>query len=249
MRKTTFTLALLALGLGVVGCNRPTIGHFGDGAYYHTRGHYRIRYAGDSPALLPSTRWRLTNYARDDETGQPTHAEPQRYGYARYDVAWLTGQPRLARHSFNVPAIDLHYAARQGNGEIWVRTMVLPAAWRGASAGEALHGALQAVGDRQLPLDPMGHRFAPSSTRLVTYGPATIDAQDGHYAELEVERGTGDRQRVTLVALRPGDHEYRWHRRHHFPMMVVFGCASAPEDHARVRADLERLVERVDIRR
>jgi len=249
MRHTTTTLALLGLVVGAVGCNQPTVGHFGDGAYYHTRGHYRIRYAGDDPELLPPTRWRLTNYGRDEETGQPTHAEPGHYGYSRYDVAWLTGQPRLSRHSFSVPTVDLHYAAREGSGEIWVRTMVLPTAWRNASAGEALHGALQAVGNTQLPLDPLGHRFAPSSTRITSYGPATIDERQGHYTELEVEGAGGDTQRVTLVALRPGGHEYRWHRRHHFPMMVVFGCASAPGDHARVRADLERLVRRVDIRR
>lgn len=223
---TLFALALAA----AAGCGHRPIGHFGEGAFYHARRHYRIRYA--APDALLSERWEVANYRRDD-AGRPTEEDLEASGRRTLDTQWLVG--RGASRRFEVPTYDLVLRQRAGTGRIWVRTLVLPRAWATARPDVILHAwaASEDVG-------------APSA--VTYYGDATVDGRPAHWVELDHPSRADVRERTTVVAVRPGGHEYRWRRRHQFPMILLFGYTSSPDDHDAVRRDFEALVQRVDIR-
>ena len=235
-------MLILTLALATVGCQRAEIGHFGDGAFYHSRGHYRIRYAPDGERLLPS-QWTLTSYAHDSD-GRPTEAVPDAHGYDALDTAWLAGRGRS--RMIEVPKVDLHFRDDSSRSEIWVRTMVIPRDWDSAPVEAVMHTAVAAISDGSIPMDPLGRRFAPSSTMIRNYGAAEVDGRRAHWVELDVMRGRVV-QRVTLVGMRPGDHQWQWRRRHRYPMMLVFGFSSPAEEHESVRRDFAQMVRRVDI--
>ncbi|MEZ4335335.1 MAG: hypothetical protein R3B82_01795 [Sandaracinaceae bacterium] len=238
--RLTVTIALAALGLA--GCFSRPIGHFGDGAYYHARGHYRIRYGAGEARLLPEP-WRLVNYDADDE-GRPTDERTGPGSELTLDAQWLAGRGRS--HPFQVPRVDLLY--QRPGAAIWVRSVPIPRAWGDAPVRSILHGWAEAAADGRAELDPQHTLSSDQEASVTHYGEATVDGLPAHWVELAVRRPDATEQRVTWVALRPRHHQWRWHRRHAFPMLVVFGFASSANEHESVRQDFEQLVRRVDIR-
>lgn len=237
--RTTILTLTIALGLG--GCLSRPIGHFGEGAFYHARGHYRIRYGAGEPQLLPEP-WQLANYDADAD-GRPTEEQMGPGSTVTLDAQWLAGRGRS--HTFEVPRVDLLY--RRPGAAIWVRTVVIPRAWAQATPGSILHGWAEAATQGGADIDPVHSRDPGQEATVTHYGEATVDGLPAHWVELEVHRGDTPLSRVTWVGVRPRDHQWRWHRRHGFPMMLVFGFASAPNEHESVRRDFEQLVRRVDI--
>ncbi|MCB9592066.1 MAG: hypothetical protein H6719_04980 [Sandaracinaceae bacterium] len=237
-RITVLAIALAALASGCA--SRRPIGHFGDGAFYHTRGHYRIRY-GSAPTRLLPDGWRLTNYDHGDD-GAPT---AEHVDEVEIDASMLMGRGRA--QGIRVPKIDLLYQQEDGDGEIWVRTMVLPAGWEQASAEQVLQTWASSVEQGHLTVDPLGRMPAGHAT-LTHWGSAVVDGEAAHWVELDVNRGGVD-QRVTVVGVRPGHHHWRRGRRQRFPMLLMFGYVSSPDEHEAVRHDFEQLVRRVDIGR
>ncbi len=233
-------LLLIGLALITLGCHRRTIGHFGDGAFYHARGHYRVRYEPNAQRLLPS-RWHLTNYAHDDD-GRPTFARPEVHGFDRLETGWLGGRGRL---TFAIPRVDLHYRDERGDAEIWARTMVIPRAWESVPTEPLMHTIVAALVDPSAPMDPLGRRFQPTQLIVRRSGDARVDGRPAYWIELDVTRGLVE-QRVTVVGMHISQ---PWQVRRHgrFPMMVVFGFASAPEEHESVRRDFAHFVSRVDL--
>lgn len=232
-------IAIVVAALASGACHHRPIGHFGDGAFYHSHGHYRIRY-GDGPDLL-SERWELTNYTTD-AAGRPDR-EIRRD--LTLDSSRVAGRGRS--RPFRVPAADLVYRQRDGSAEIWARTLVLPAAWDGdhASTASVLHGWARVLADGHDEAGPPNANL--QGAILANFGEAVIDGLPAHWVELDVVRDD-HLERVTLVGVRPGGHRWRWGRRRSVPMLLVFGFSSTPGAHDEVRRDFERFVARVDIR-
>ncbi len=235
-------LAFVLAALGLGGCLQRPIGHFGEGAYYHARGHYRIRYDAGEADLLPAP-WALANYTHDD-AGRPLDERMGPNAELEMDTQWLSGRGR--RRTFRVPRVDLVYT--RPNSAIWVRTVVVPRAWQETGAASILHAWAEAATQGRAEIDPLHSRGVAEEATLAHFGEAIVDGLPAHWVELAVRNGETHR-RVTWVAVRPRGHEWRWHRRHGFPMVLVFGFSSPPDEHESVRRDFEQLVARVDIHR
>jgi hypothetical protein len=240
-------IALLAACLALVGgCKRATdVGHFGNGAFYHARDHYRVRYlegADRERGLLPSA-WRIANFTL--ERGVPSTAAHGDENYAVYQLPNRNGR----RVATRAAAFDLRYQ-HWDRSVIWARTLPAEPEAEHASSAALLDSYVRSAAAQ--PADTqMGLGFFVQGMpewRFLRRGPATVDGRSGAHATLDVRRAGGSQvSRITLVIVR-SEHVFRA-RAGTFPMFVVFGLASPPDRHRDHLADLESLVSRVDLAR
>ena len=221
----------------LLGCARGGTGHFGDHAYYTPRSHYRIRYPEGQTHLL-SADWTVANF-RAEEQGQP---------FVRRQFAARSGRlssfalPGASMSLISLP-IDL-VLAEGSDSEIWVRTVVLPPAWRTVPTWALLNSWAQALASRSSSLAPTG---APPPVVIRAQGNARVDGRAARWLELDIHRNGGE-QRITLVALRT-ERGWRIRRRQSAPILLVFGLLSSAEHHENARQDFQRLISRVDLQR
>lgn len=242
--------ALLALAALASGCIHPrAMGHFGEGAFYMSRGHYRVRYMNaEARRLLPSG-WTLESYRFDDD-GRPIDGRRDARFTSAYDARTFSpgGRPRV----FAAPRFDLWFRHEDGKGAIWARTMPLTPAWSQLRPIQLAHAGVYGRDGRWGPspdllgLEPVAHRI----TAVHRERPARVDGQPAYAMTFDVAVRTVEgahTSRTTIVVVAPPRALFVERRaRVRARAAVVFGCTSAAEHHDQALADLERLVRRVD---
>jgi hypothetical protein len=246
-------LSVLALGCGSL----PQVGVFEPDAFYHSRGHYRVRHyvASYRRDPMPTADWSLENFLEGPNGPAQASPSPRFWTQYRLELDGRTQRPTRAE------LFDLRFVHRRDGTVLWSRSVPLPST-RGQTSLEVLardYVELAASGsaievDFSGPTEARVRRFGP---RMLYEGPAQVDGQPAYYVVFEhvdLDRreaapdAVGDI--VTLVFVRP---HLPWRAGitsgHEWPMVLVFGYASRPERHAEHREAFEGLVSRVDLRR
>lgn len=250
-------VAILVAALGLfAGCRAREVGHFGEGAFYHVRDHYRVRYGteGDPARALLPAEWRIDNY-QVDGNGRPTLARRARRFRIDYTIEHASGHRVRVR---GVELFDLRYTNRRDGAVIFARTLPLST----SAADRELEGLMRdyvdrASGGSYVAVSLLGRpavleqRWAP---RVLREGPAVVSGQPGYYATVEmvdVDRHRVDPssrgETITLVMMRPGHHRWRAGESA-LPMLVLFGLATRPEHHDEHLEQLRSFISRVDVR-
>ncbi|RZO58830.1 MAG: hypothetical protein EVA89_17845 [Sandaracinaceae bacterium] len=238
-------LVLLAT-LAASGClPQRSIGHFADNGFYHTRDHYRVRYADGeaSRGLVPG--WDLVNF-HHGEDGQPVQARSEPQWWSGYDLReYGVHRGRVTR----AERWDLRFA--RGDDAIFSRTVPLKPSWASYDLPTLLRYAVHAIQARYAGApDLLGtDEGMPGFVRVISEGDAVVDGRPARFITFDHQdrQSRQSARRVTLVAMRPGQHAWRV-RRWRVPMLLVFGVVTEPGAHRESRADFEGLVSRVDVR-
>lgn len=244
-------LCLLTLAALATGCMRPrAIGHFGDGAFYLTRGHYRVRYVSEDAPRLLSDAWRLESY-RFDERGHPIEGSRDERFLSTYDEQALSPAYRSRRsRPLVMERYDLWFEHEDGRGAIWARSAPLAHRWSGMDPVHLAHAGVYGIDGRWGPPPDLVGLGSPTHFLVGVHRerPARVDGHSAYTMTFDlVPRANPGAQpsRTTIVVVQPPSAVLA-ERRLRARMAVVFGCTSAPEAHEEIVADLERLVRRVD---
>lgn len=257
---STRWIAIASIALLVAGCRGNIVGTFADGAFYHVRGHYRVRYAAAGAgrhALLSQSDWTLENFV-EDRRGMPAHVSPSDRFWTDYSLD--AGGRRPAR--VRAELYDLRFVHRRDGTVLWARTVPLSRTDEDTRlqviardyVERAASGSAMTVSLSSAP-EARARRFGP---RILHEGPAQIDRSPAYYVmfeHIDLDRREAEPGSVgeifTLVFVRPGATRWRSgvYGGAEWPMLLIFGYASRPEHHETHRADLESLLSRVDIRR
>lgn len=238
-------LITLALGASLLAGCLPsrTVGHFGEGAFYHMHDDYRIRYADPDGRTLLGPSWELLNY----DVGEDGHPSFARTGGDYDDLVQLgLFVPTRRPHTLHIPRVDVRYRDAERRSEIWVRTVPLTQGWGTANIQQVLHASITAMNRPMVGApDLLGRPWQGARTEVRDFGRAQVDGYVASFAELDLVGQTTER--ITLVAMHPGAHHIRVSR-WRTPALIVFGLSTPPETHAALRPEFESLVSRVDIR-
>jgi hypothetical protein len=253
-------ISLLILIILAIGCSSANnVGAFEDDAFYHVRGHYRVRYEGagaERRALLPTNDWTLENFEMDVGGGPARVSRSSRF-WTEYALDVGSSRP----HRVRAELFDLRFVHRRDGTVLWARTLPLSHTSEETSLEVLARDYVErAASGSAMTVDfsptPAAHarRFGP---RILHEGRAEIDGQPAYFiifehVDLDRREAEPDSRGeiFTLVFTRPGP--TRWlagvHVGSEWPMVLVFGYASRPEHHASHRATLESLLGRVDVR-
>lgn len=245
------TLALVTLAALAGGCIQPrAIGHFGEGAFYLTRGHYRVRYGSEDAPRLLSEQWRLESY-RFDAQGHPIEGSRAARFLSTYDAHALSPTLRARRsHPLVMERYDLWFGHRDGRGAIWARSAPLASRWSGMDPLHLAHAGVYGIDGRWGPPPDLVGLGAPTHVLVgvLRERPARVDGHPAYAMTFDLvpraDPGAAP-SRTTLVVVQPPSAVFA-ERRVRARMAVVFGCTSPPERHEEVVAELEQLVRRVD---
>ena len=245
-------LGLLALAALTTGCIQPrAVGHFGDGAFYLTRGHYRVRYASAGAPRLLADAWRLESY-RFDERGHPIEASRDPRFLHTYDAQALVPTLRPGRHqgALVMERYDLWFRHEEGRGAIWARSAPLAHRWSGMDPIHLAHAGVYGMDGRWGPPPDLIGLGMPTHFLVGVHRErlARVDGQSAYTMTFDLvpRADPGARpSRTTIIVVQPPSAIFA-ERRVRARMAVVFGCTSPPERHDEVLADLEQLVRRVD---
>jgi hypothetical protein len=247
-------ILLIALFAGS-GCRGNPVGVFNDDAFYHARGHYRVRYEDRrARAILPRSEWTLENFVHDG-LGRPSHISMEE----RY-WTYLTIQVEGRSHELTrIEAFDLRFVHRRDETVMWARTVP--------------HSSIRSDTDLQVLTRDYVDRAASGSALTVNFdpeanvrarrfgarvlheGPARVDDRAAYYVifeHVDLDRQEAEAsargELVTLVFVRPDPVMWRSRVREGLtvPMVLIFGYASRPERHEAHRTEFESFVGRVD---
>lgn len=248
-------LSLVLSMLAVSGCKRIAVGYFGDAAFYHLRGHYRVRYLPGEPMRLLPAGWELDNFATDGE-GRPTVALLHERFWTDLSIETDVNRKVPAR----AEAVDLRFVHQRDGAVIFTRTLPLPSTADGRDLQVLARDFVDRTSGGSYSLvSVLGEpavreqRFAP---RVLREGPATVNGQPAYYTRFElvdVDRaqaaGGAPGEMLTLVFIRPGNHVWRSgvDSRLELPMVLVAGLASRPERHDEHRDAFAAFVSRIDV--
>ena len=265
--RVSIVLAAL-LSLPAVGCGGNPVGFFREDAFYHLRGHYRIRYepaSGSEPRqLLPAEHWTLENFVHDGQ-GSPLRVSQSEQFWTVYSLDLGGSRPQRVRAEL----YDLRFVHRDDGTVLFARTVPLPQTQDQTSlqvlardyVERTASGSAMTVDFSTQPsggasaAEARARRFGP---RMLHEGPAEVDGQPAYYVvfeHIDLDRREAEPDArgeiITLVFVRPGT--MRWRsgviEGSEWPMVLMFGYASRPEHHEEHRAALESLIRRVDLRR
>lgn len=235
---------LLALASG---CMTPrAIGHFGEGAFYLTRGHYRVRYvSGEEQRLLPPD-WTLESYLFDEQ-GHPIEGRSDPSFVSGYDGAALVPDGRS--RPFTAERFDLWFRREDGRSAIWARTVPLGPRWSGLEPVHVAHAGVYGRDGRWGPVPDLIGGGALIH-RVVEERPARVDGRPAYAMTFDLAPNIEQPEpaRITFVVVAPPEVLFIERRaRVRVRAAIVFGCSSPSEQHDEVVAELESLVRRVDL--
>ncbi len=171
----------------VAGCRGNNVGVFAEDAFYHVRGHYRVRYphaGAPRRALLPTAAWTLENFL-DDERGLPSRVSPSSRFWTVYSLE--TGGSRPVR--VRAELFDLRFVHRRDGTVLWARSVPLPSTQEQTSLQvvardyvvRAASGSAMTVDFSPAP-EARARRFGP---RVLHEGRARVDGQEAYFMIFE----------------------------------------------------------------
>lgn len=260
-------VATILGGVVLLACASPMTGILSPEGYKHNTYNYEIETLAGSERLLPR-EWMIDNmYQRQSSRGEPRFApKGGRHYKTRY---WfdLDGDGEDDIYE-DVHAYDLRYVHRVSSGVIWVRTVPIARNKRDKDlrvlAKEYVDGVAGAgyelvsygrVEERRFAAEILGRRagtVAEKPAFAVDFAVANID-------EVQVREGAR-RTRVRLVVIRSGFEAIRGRNSRpvvkklggethgvRFPVLLMMGFASQPEDYDNGVRDFDTLVARLSI--
>lgn len=217
-------------------------------AYWNGALDYEVATAG-APGVFVSEDWRLENYVE---------GETPRTGAGYETEIWVDNDDDGQSDThFTMPVNDLRLVHRQTGAVVWLRTIVLSqhdrdraldglvrdyidaASGLGVSALQSVQGS--AVGVTRRFATESVDNFALQVDGREAFG-ATFDLANVDQIQLEHDRRF---QRIRIVLVRTGRTYLPSPTRRSiepFPALLLFGCASRPEDFGIVSAALRTLV-------
>ncbi len=251
--RLTFSLCLI---LGA--CSPRQTGALTPDGYKHAKYDYAVQPLAGTPSLLPED-WAIDNLY----VGRGGDLEAKDSGDYTTKYRLDTngdGKTDVTRKEYTY---DLRYVHRVHSGVVWLRTVPTPEIDRDRALRVLMQDYLDRIAGGSYELvgfDEDQHivekRFA---TELLARGEGTIADVPAYAAEFAVAnidqlQVTHDarRMRVKLVLIRPGfayevADRYEGDNNVAFPVLLIAGFASQPEDYASGVADFDEFVSRVKL--
>jgi hypothetical protein len=252
-----FRLFFVAFTLLLAGCRPGLAGSMSPDGFKHGEHDYEVR-AADKEGNLLSSDWRLDNiYVQ--KSGGMTVTEPKRSAEYMTTLHFDTdgdGEPDLESKAL---VYDLRYVHKKHSGVIWLRTVPISQNLREKELRVLMQDYLDAVAGAGYEIVSLGTGPVVVEKR---YGVEILDRQAGTLAfrdafsaefavanidQLQVEKDARETQ-VLVLLCRPGfvhtvGHSVR------YPVLMVAGLASQPEDFDKALPDFMDFLSRIQIGR